>query len=103
MNYWIAQGASKAKLVLGVPLYGRTYTLSSTSTIENAPASGPGTPGNYSQEAGSIMYNEVPNFIYKNPSTNILNEKYAGVHDAKDAGLDRSVEHRQECFLHLQR
>lgn len=46
-------------MVLGFPLYGRTFTLSSSQTGPNAPASGPGTPGTFTREAGFLAYFEV--------------------------------------------
>lgn len=57
---WINAGADKSKLVLGVPFYGKTFTLSNPS--ENGlyvPASGAGQSGPYTQESGMLGYNEV--------------------------------------------
>lgn len=57
---WISKGASATNLVLGIPLYGRTFTLSSLSNTKlGAPISGPGTAGDYTQEEGSLSYLEV--------------------------------------------
>lgn len=60
IHYWIEQGAPKEKIVMGIPSYGRTFTLADANDngIE-APASGPGKAGQYSQEAGMIGYNEL--------------------------------------------
>ncbi|KAK3887902.1 hypothetical protein Pcinc_008052 [Petrolisthes cinctipes] len=58
-SYWIAEGAPANKLVLGIPLYGRTFALSSDQTAPPAPASGPGNAGNITQEAGFLSYMEI--------------------------------------------
>lgn len=50
---------------MGVPAYGRTYTLrSELSTGIGAPISGSGTPGYYTQIPGFLAYYEVK--IYNN-------------------------------------
>ncbi|XP_046398093.1 probable chitinase 2 [Ischnura elegans] len=60
INYWIQNGAPAEKLVMGVGLHGRTFTLSQEDkTDPYAPASGPGTSGPYTREAGFIGYNEI--------------------------------------------
>lgn len=64
MNYWVQRGADRSKLVLGVPMYGRSFQLSQPSNTNlGAPISNAGTAGQYSQEAGIIMYSEAK---YKN-------------------------------------
>ncbi|XP_074706219.1 acidic mammalian chitinase-like [Strix aluco] len=60
MNYWKSNGAPAEKLVVGFPTYGNTFTLQNPS--ENglgAPASGPGSAGPYTQEAGELAYFEI--------------------------------------------
>lgn len=60
IHYWLRQGVPSRKLNLGVPLYGRTFTLRSAS--ENgigAPVSGPGRGGPYTYESGFLGYNEI--------------------------------------------
>ncbi|CAB3367817.1 Hypothetical predicted protein [Cloeon dipterum] len=57
---WIKAGADPTKLILGIPLYGQTYTLSSSSSTElGANVKGPGSPGIWSRQAGVFMYNEI--------------------------------------------
>lgn len=63
MNYWINLGAPPHKLVLGLGLYGRSFTLSSSSnTIVGAPAAGAGIAGTYTGEAGLLAFYEVNHF-----------------------------------------
>ncbi|XP_039441147.1 chitinase-3-like protein 1 [Culex pipiens pallens] len=60
IHYWIELGAPKEKIVMGIPSYGRTFTLvDSSANGIGAPASGPGKAGQYSREAGMIGYNEL--------------------------------------------
>ncbi|XP_065572710.1 probable endochitinase [Artemia franciscana] len=60
VNYWISLGAPREKLTLGMGLYGRSFTLNSPSVNGvRAPASNPGTAGQYSREAGFLTYYEI--------------------------------------------
>jgi len=60
IDYLIHEGAAAEKLILGIPTYGRCFTLaSSTNTDFYAPSSGPGRQGPYTREPGFMGYNEV--------------------------------------------
>ncbi|XP_075167829.1 chitinase 8 [Haematobia irritans] len=60
VKYWINQGARRDKLVMGVPLYGRSFTLEDPNNHEvGAPHIGRGMAGQYSVEPGVIGYNEL--------------------------------------------
>uniref|UniRef100_A0A8C8ACX6 GH18 domain-containing protein n=1 Tax=Otus sunia TaxID=257818 RepID=A0A8C8ACX6_9STRI len=60
MNYWKSNGAPAEKLVVGFPTYGNTFTLQNPSEHGlGAPASGPGSAGPYTQEAGELAYFEI--------------------------------------------
>ncbi|XP_044744290.1 chitinase-like protein 3 [Coccinella septempunctata] len=57
---WIARGADPQKISMGLPLYGRTFTLSNPSLNGvGAPASVGGKPGPYTQETGMLGYLEI--------------------------------------------
>lgn len=67
---WIKQGAPKEKLMIGMPTYGRSFTLVNESQFDiGAPASGGGTPGKYTGEAGFMSYYEVCDFLHKDNTT----------------------------------
>ncbi|KAA8590771.1 hypothetical protein FQN60_001714, partial [Etheostoma spectabile] len=59
MQYWRDQGVPAEKLILGFAAYGRTFTLSTTSSKVGAPISGAGYAGSYTLEEGSWSYYEV--------------------------------------------
>lgn len=54
------QGAPKEKLMIGMPTYGRSFTLVDKDKFDiGAPASGGGVPGNFTNESGFLSYYEV--------------------------------------------
>ncbi|KAG4071657.1 hypothetical protein HA402_011811 [Bradysia odoriphaga] len=60
VHYWLRSGAPKNKLILGMPLYGRTFSLrDSTKTAVGASHNGPGIAGVYTNEPGFMGYNEI--------------------------------------------
>ena len=62
---WTRLGTPKEKLVIGMPTYGRSFTLSDPSQyIVNSPAKDGGKAGEYTREAGFLSYYEVQ-FIWK--------------------------------------
>lgn len=58
MKYW-RENVPAGKLIMGFPTYGRTFRLSSSDTSVGAPASGAGSSGPYTREAGFWAYYEV--------------------------------------------
>ncbi|XP_077555344.1 chitinase-3-like protein 1 isoform X2 [Haemaphysalis longicornis] len=60
MKKWLGNGADPAKLVLGLPMYGLTFTLANASNSGFlAPTTGPGPAGPVTGEAGYLGYNEI--------------------------------------------
>uniref|UniRef100_A0A182JS87 chitinase n=1 Tax=Anopheles christyi TaxID=43041 RepID=A0A182JS87_9DIPT len=60
VQQWIRSGCPANKIVLGVPLFGRTYTLQNGDEHGlAAPTSGPGNPGPHTMEGGYRAYFEI--------------------------------------------
>jgi hypothetical protein len=60
VNYWLRNGAPKEKLILGMPLYGRTFVMANTNNHQpGAAINGAGQAGPYTRQAGMLGYNEV--------------------------------------------
>jgi len=60
MNYWIQSGAPKKKLVMGMPLYGQSFTLNKVEENGlNAPARGGGNQGVATRAKGFLAYHEI--------------------------------------------
>ncbi|CAG5126059.1 unnamed protein product [Candidula unifasciata] len=74
-NYWAQQGAPKDKIVVGMPLYGRSFTLTSSANGVGAPAS-PGTAGTYTREAGYLAYYEICEIIGKGATLNNIADQH---------------------------
>ncbi|KAI0233848.1 Chitotriosidase-1, partial [Lamellibrachia satsuma] len=59
-NYWVQEGCPKSKLIIGMPSYGRGFTLANPSNHDmGAAAQGGGTVGPYTGETGYLAYYEI--------------------------------------------
>ncbi|XP_049541790.1 chitotriosidase-1 [Anopheles darlingi] len=59
IRFWLSNGAPAEKLILGIPLYGRSFTLANAANSQvGAPVIGGGTAGPYTGEPGVMGYNE---------------------------------------------
>jgi chitinase len=60
VNYWLKRGTPAKKLLMGIPLFGVTFTLTDQDTNGVGVAStGAGKPGQYTDRAGFLGYNEI--------------------------------------------
>lgn len=60
ITHWILSGADPAKLAIGVAFYGHAFLLSDPSNHDlGAPSSGPAPAGEFTQNMGTLGYNEV--------------------------------------------
>ncbi|XP_018345054.1 PREDICTED: serine-rich adhesin for platelets-like [Trachymyrmex septentrionalis] len=60
ITHLLEKGASADKVVLGIPTYGRSYTLFNQDATElGSPADGPGTEGEATREKGYLAYYEI--------------------------------------------
>merc|ERR1711892_1200864 len=60
MNYWIESGAPASKLVMGIPLYGQSFTLTNKEENGlNSPAKSGGKAGPATRAKGFLAYHEI--------------------------------------------
>nr|XP_012227656.1 PREDICTED: chitinase-3-like protein 1 isoform X1 [Linepithema humile] len=77
VRYWLDSGCPPEKLILGVPFYGRAFTLADKSqTGLGAPAKGPGAAGPYTREGGMLGYNEICDFFKQGGWTVVRHEEH---------------------------
>lgn len=69
VQHWLTNRCLPNKMVLGVPLFGRTYTLANPQQNGiGSQTTGPGQAGRYTHEAGYLGYCEIcPNFLLRSP------------------------------------
>lgn len=71
IKFYLESGADRDKLVLGIPTYGRSYTLFNADAVDiGSPADGPGEQGDATREKGYLAYYEV--FIYYFKTLDVL-------------------------------
>ncbi|XP_069696039.1 endochitinase-like [Periplaneta americana] len=59
LQMWVDMGCAPNKLVVGVPTYGRTYTLAGSDNKPGAAITGEGNPGPYTSSSGVLAYYEI--------------------------------------------
>ncbi|XP_036612276.1 chitinase-3-like protein 1 [Trichosurus vulpecula] len=75
VNYMLSKGAPASKLIMGIPTFGNSFTLSSSDSEVGAAISGPGTAGVYTQQPGILAYYEVCEFLPGAIVNRILEQK----------------------------
>ena len=60
VKYWLSKGCPSEKIILGIPTYGRSFSLEDNSENGiNAATDGRGFAGPFTQEVGMLGYNKV--------------------------------------------
>lgn len=60
VKYWLKKGFPRTKLILGVPFYGRSFTLQRINATDlGSPIIGPGKEGFYTHRSGMLAYFEI--------------------------------------------
>lgn len=66
LNYWMEKGAPAHKLIMGMPLYGQSFSLADTkSNSLNANSYGPGEAGEFTRAGGFLAFYEICDRINK--------------------------------------
>ena len=66
MKYWVESGADPKKLIMGMPMYGQSFTLRNpTNTGLNSPSSGGGEKGEFTRAKGFLAFNEVYTYFFQ--------------------------------------
>lgn len=67
---WARRGAPLEKLIIGMPVYGRSFTLADPSKFDiGAEALGGGKAGRYTGEEGFLSYYEICDFLHEENTT----------------------------------
>lgn len=75
INYWIEKGADSRKLVLGMPMYGQSFSLAENKRHGlNSPTYGGGEAGEATRARGFLAYYEICERIQKN-GWNVVRDK----------------------------
>lgn len=77
INYWISKGAPPKSIVMGMPLYGQSFTINDprAGTGLNSPASA-GNAGEFTRAAGFLSYYEICDRVRNRGWTVVQDEEY---------------------------
>lgn len=66
ITHWILSGADPQKLAIGIAFYGHAFTLTDASQHDlGAPSSGPAPAGDFTDNMGTLGYNEVDRRFFR--------------------------------------
>lgn len=66
VQFWLSSGVPSDKLIMGIPLYGRSFTLANPNNHGvGAPSNGAGQAGPITKASGYLGYNEVRSVDFK--------------------------------------
>lgn len=72
----MSQGAPPEKMILGLPFYGRSFTLKSADKHDvGSPTVGAGAKGSYTREPGMLGYNEICEELQKGKWTVVYDDQ----------------------------
>ncbi|XP_056648990.1 mucin-2-like [Diorhabda sublineata] len=64
IKHYLKNGAEPSKLVVGIPTYGRSFTLLNPDAVDiGSPADGPGNMGEATRENGYLAYYEICQYV----------------------------------------
>lgn len=70
LNYWIERGADKKKIIMGMPLYGQSFSLTDPNKHGlNEKSSGGGQAGEFTRAQGFLAYYEICDLVKRNSWT----------------------------------
>ncbi|GLJ54264.1 hypothetical protein SUGI_1164130 [Cryptomeria japonica] len=73
ISSWVDSGLPQEKIVMGMPLYGKSWVLKSQNqTGIGAPAVAAGPKQNLSDESGTMFFSEITDFIRDNHATEVF-------------------------------
>lgn len=92
INYWITKGAPRNKILLGIPFFGRSFTLAKNDRFRlGSPTISKGRPGPFIQEPGSLAYHEVIKIFSKSQHLNNFDRVRFAPFKKKRTGLSSSI------------
>lgn len=66
INYWLESGADRKKIIMGMPMYGQSFSLAQTNDNQlNAPTYGGGEAGEATRARGFLAYYEICSYIQR--------------------------------------
>ena len=110
METYAKGGVTKSKLVMGMPTYGRAFTLSNPSENGISAKATKGTAGKYTREGGFVSFYEICQYlkqgytVVQDPEKRIGPYAYNGERNpllafnmGKEENIDRGTTHKNSA------